>query len=197
LADLQRLIQITMGWSDEYQHRFCIRNHYLGASGPGGLLLFGDPDELKLSQFASRLHERFTYEYNFFDGGLLDIRLEGEQPLDSPRNYPRCVAGARRAPPQDSGGTELFMDRQPCELLQARKAWRVDRTLRRLADLPEDPTLDDGAFRERSRVILRERQTPEFSGQPPVRQKAAGAMGAADRAPAPPTAHPDAQWHAA
>jgi len=38
VADLQRAIQISLGWSDEYQHRFCIRNHYLGASRPGGLL---------------------------------------------------------------------------------------------------------------------------------------------------------------
>ena len=32
LADLQCVIQISLGWSDEYQHRFCIRNHYLGTS---------------------------------------------------------------------------------------------------------------------------------------------------------------------
>src|ERR1700723_2862468 len=52
LADLQRVIQLSLGWSDEYQHRFCIRNHYLGASRPGGLLFFGDPETMMLSQFA-------------------------------------------------------------------------------------------------------------------------------------------------
>jgi hypothetical protein len=71
LADLQRVIQISLGWSDEYQHRFCIRNHYLGASRPGGLLFCGDPEEMPLSRFAFRLNERFTYEYNFFDAWLL------------------------------------------------------------------------------------------------------------------------------
>ena len=70
LADLQRVIQISLGWSDEYQHRFCIRNHYLGASRPGGLLFFGNPEEMILSKFAFRRHERFTYEYNFFDAWL-------------------------------------------------------------------------------------------------------------------------------
>ena len=78
LADLQRVIQISLGWSDEYQHRFCIRNHYLGASRPGGLLFFGDPEAMTLSQFAFRLHERFTYEYNYFDAWLLDIRFESK-----------------------------------------------------------------------------------------------------------------------
>jgi hypothetical protein len=110
LADLQRVIQISLGWSDEYQHRFCIRNHYLGASRPGGLLFFGDPEAMTLSEFAFRLHERFTYEYNFFDAWLLDVRFEGERAFDPKRRYPRCVAGARRAPPEDSGGAEMFMD---------------------------------------------------------------------------------------
>jgi hypothetical protein len=32
LAHLRRVTQIFIGWFDEYQHRFCIRNHYLGAS---------------------------------------------------------------------------------------------------------------------------------------------------------------------
>jgi Plasmid pRiA4b ORF-3-like protein len=67
LADLQRVIQISLGWSDQYQHRFCIRNHYLGTSRPGGLLFFGDPEAMTISQFAFRLNERFTYAYNFFD----------------------------------------------------------------------------------------------------------------------------------
>jgi hypothetical protein len=83
LADLQHVIQLSLEWSDEYQHRFCIRNHYLGASRPGGLLFFGDPVAMALSQFAFRLHERFTYEYNLFDAWLFDIRFEGEEAMVS------------------------------------------------------------------------------------------------------------------
>jgi hypothetical protein len=49
LVDLQRVIQLSLGWSDEYQHRFCIQIHYLGASQPGGLLFFGDPETMMLS----------------------------------------------------------------------------------------------------------------------------------------------------
>ena len=44
---------------------------------------------MTLSQFAFRLHERFTYEYNFFDAWLFDIRFEGEHALDPKRHYPR------------------------------------------------------------------------------------------------------------
>jgi hypothetical protein len=89
LADLQRVIQISLGWSEEYQHRFCIRNHYLSASRAGDLLFCGDPEEMPLSRFAFRLYERFTYEYNFFDAWLLDIRFEGEHALDPKRRHPR------------------------------------------------------------------------------------------------------------
>lgn len=107
LADLQRVIQISLDWSDEYQHRFCIRNHYLGASRPGGLLFCGNPKEIPLSRFAFRLYERFTYEYNFFDAWLLDIRFEGEHPLDPKRRYPCCVAGVRRAPQRTAVGPRV------------------------------------------------------------------------------------------
>jgi len=165
LADLQRVIQISLGWSDEYQHRFCIRHHYLGASRPGGLLFFGDPEEMTLSRFAFRLNERFTYEYNFFDGWLVDIRFEGEHPLDARRRYPRCVAGARRAPLEDSGGAESFMDRRVPEMPGVRKARHVDRQLRDIADLLKDTGLDDASFRTRSRAILSRRLQSEFNRQ--------------------------------
>jgi Plasmid pRiA4b ORF-3-like protein len=162
LADLQRVIQISLGWSDEYQHRFCIRNHYLGAFRPGGLLFFGDPEAMTLSQFAFRLHERFTYEYNFFDAWLLDIRFEGEGAFDPKSRYPHCVAGARRAPVEDGGGAEVFMERQIPEMPGVRKVWHAKRQLRDIAKLLEGPALDDAAFRARSRAILARRLKPDF-----------------------------------
>jgi hypothetical protein len=145
LADLQRVIQICFGWSDEYLHRFCIRNHHLGASPPGGLLFFGDPEEMTLIRFAFRQDERFTYEYNFFDEWIIDIRFEGEHALDTRCRYPRCIAGARRAPPEDSGGTEEFMDRQVPESADARKTRELDRKLREVAQILREPALDGPA----------------------------------------------------
>ena len=162
LADLQRVIQLSLGWSDEYQHRFCIRNHYLGASRPGGPLFFGDPEAMILSQFAFPPNERFTYEYNFFDAWLLDVRFEGERAFDAKRRYPRCVAGARQAPVEDSGGAEIFMERQIPEVPGVRKARHAERQLRDIAKLLEGPALDDVAFRARSRAILGRRLKPDF-----------------------------------
>jgi hypothetical protein len=165
LADLQRVIQISLKWSDEYQHGFCVRNHYLGASRPGGLLFCGDQEEMPLSRFAFRLYERLTYEYNFYDAWLFDIRFEGEHPLDPKRRYPRCIAGARRAPREDIGGAESFIDRHAPEMPGVRKARHVDQQLREIANLLRDTVLDDATFRTRSRAILRRRLKPDFDCQ--------------------------------
>jgi hypothetical protein len=104
---------------------------------------------MPLSQFAFRLHERFTCEYNFFDAWLLDVRFERERAVDPKRRYPRCVAGARRAPPEDGGGAEMFMDCRVPQMPGARKARHVEWQLRDIADLLRDPALDDASFRTR------------------------------------------------
>ena len=111
LADLHFSSQLVMGWTDEFQHRFVIRNHRLGISRPGGLLLFGNPREMRLEQFEFRADERFAYEYNFFDQWELEIRFEGATIAEPRYAYPRCVAGAQRAPAEDCGGPEPFMER--------------------------------------------------------------------------------------
>jgi hypothetical protein len=162
LADLQRVIQISFGWSDEYQRRFCIRHHHLGASRPGGLLFFGNPEELTLRQFAFRKNERFTYEYNFFDGWVIDVRFEGEHDIKTESGFPRCIAGARLAPAEDSGGAEKFMECNVPESAPARRARHQVRQLRELANLLNDPALNDVTVRIRTRAILQTRPKPDF-----------------------------------
>ena len=96
-------------------------------------MFFGDPETMMLSQFAFRLHERFTYEYNFFDAWLLDIRFESEHALDPKRQYPRCVAGARRAPLEDSGGARKPWSR-PEEWQVGKRRSLLDEAVRRVAE---------------------------------------------------------------
>jgi hypothetical protein len=84
------------------------------------------------------------------------------QRIVTDRDTSRCVAGARRAPLEDSGGAEMFMDRQVPGMLAARRIRHVDRKLRDIAKLLEDPVLDDVTFRTRSRAILLRRLKPEF-----------------------------------
>ena len=91
-----------MGWTDEFQHRFTIRNHRLGMR-PGGLLLFGDPYEMRLEQFAFRRGERFAYEYNFHDAWEMEVRFEGAITLDPAQ----ALAILRRQPPASFDRAEV------------------------------------------------------------------------------------------
>jgi hypothetical protein len=92
-------------------------------------------------------------------------RFEGEHALHPNRHYPRCVAGACRAPLEDSGGAEIFMDRQIPDMPAARKSCHAERKLRDMAKLLEEAVLEDVAFRARSRAILGRRRKPVFDRQ--------------------------------
>jgi hypothetical protein len=47
---------------------------------------------------------KFTYEYDFGDGWLHDIRVERVRPASAPHPRAVCMAGARACPPEDCGG---------------------------------------------------------------------------------------------
>ena len=161
LADLHYAIQAVMGWTDEYQHRFVIRNHCLGISRPGGLLLFGNPHDMHLERFEFRRGERFLYEYNFYDEWELDVRFEGAS-IPNPRGrYPFCLAGGHRAPAEDCGGPESFMDRWQRDPKQERAAHDYAAAAK-LAALVRDNGLGPREFRDRARDILRRRLRPQF-----------------------------------
>ena len=161
LADLHFAIQLVMGWTDEFQHQFLIRNHRLGIGRPGGHVLFGNPRELRLQQFGFRSGERFLYEYNFFDEWRLDVRFEGERPWDPQRRYPYCVAGAQRAPKEDCGGPVPFMERWQRASTYERAAYARD-TVIKLSALLEDTRLEARACREQALVMLKRHAPASF-----------------------------------
>lgn len=161
LADLHFAIQLAMGWTDEFQHQFVIRNHRLGIWRPGSFLLFGNPRKFSLQQFEFRPDERFRYEYNFIDEWQLDVRFEGGRPRDSRRHYPFCVAGAQRAPKESCGGPESFMERWQRVPTYERAAYVRD-TVIRLSALIEDTRLDARAFREQALATLKRRAPEAF-----------------------------------
>ena len=68
-----------------------------------------DAHNALIGQLALRRLERFTYEYDFGDLWVHDLRIEATLPLDPRRLYPVCIAGRRAAPPEDCGGPQAFM----------------------------------------------------------------------------------------
>lgn len=104
--DLHVAIQDAMGWSDSHLHMF----HVLDEE-----LTIGIPDEDFSTEIAPgwkvAVREHMTpdrplasYEYDFGDSWIHEIRLEDHVEPQPRTKYPRCVAGANRCPPEDCGG---------------------------------------------------------------------------------------------
>jgi hypothetical protein len=68
----------------------------------------GGARRVRIGDLKLRRMERFTYEYDFGDSWVHDIRIEATLPIDP--GYPVCVAGTCAAPPEDCGGPDTFME---------------------------------------------------------------------------------------
>ncbi len=112
LADFHDTLQIAMGWDDTHLHRFLIRGKAYGITRDGGLGFRDDPKQIRLSDLHLRIKERFLYEYDFHAFWQHQIRLERTLPLDPTQTYPRCIGGARKAPPQWCNGTLAYLEQK-------------------------------------------------------------------------------------
>lgn len=103
-------IQDAMGWQDYHLHAFGIpdpatrRKATIGI--PDGPLdtEFLPSVRLKIADYFSMANRLASYEYDFGDGWLHEIRLEKILPEKEGVGYPICIAGKRACPPEDCGG---------------------------------------------------------------------------------------------
>lgn len=112
--DLHVAIQDAMGWLDYHLHAFQI----VGIDGEIGI-----PDEewdesnpirpswdVQITDLFSEGRPLASYEYDFGDSWIHQIRFEGYHPAEESRHYPCCLNGARRCPPEDCGGVPGYED---------------------------------------------------------------------------------------
>ena len=106
LWDLHIAIQDAMGWTDSHLHEFT----FLESAEKVGLP-FDDDQYRTLTGWTQRVDRYLShatplalYHYDFGDSWLHEVRLEDVARRDGRRTYPRCLAGARRCPPEDCGG---------------------------------------------------------------------------------------------
>ena len=110
--DLHVAIQDAMGWFDSHLHAFRV----VGMAGDIGI---PDPDGIDdhdtLPGWKSRIDEVFaqhrplaSYEYDFGDSWVHEVRFEKVLPAEEGSPYPRCLDGNRRCPPEDSGGPPFY-----------------------------------------------------------------------------------------
>ncbi len=110
--DLHVAIQDAMGWLDSHLHVFRVL---------GSALVFGipfddgddSPDtkpgwEYKVRDFFDPVRCLASYEYDFGDSWIHEVRFEGWKMADKSVTYPRCLACARKCPPEDCGGVHGY-----------------------------------------------------------------------------------------
>ena len=93
LAQFHYVIQIAMGWDDDYLHKFRIYGKEYGIHYPGGALYSNDPNEVRIDAFEFEPGDRFIYTYNYFDNLVHDIRVESIVHLDESHWIPDCISG--------------------------------------------------------------------------------------------------------
>jgi hypothetical protein len=106
LLRLHDVIQLSFGWLNHHRWVFETEAGNYGISDPE--LGFRSAANKKLSAVADWPGDRLRYEYDFGDSWEHDIVVEAVQPADPGGLYPRCTAGRRACPPDDSGGISEY-----------------------------------------------------------------------------------------
>ena len=93
LAQFHSVIQIAMGWDDDFLHKFRIYGKEFGIHYPGGAFYSDDPNDVRIDAFEFEPGDRFIYTYNYFDNLVHDIRVESMVHLDESHWIPVCIGG--------------------------------------------------------------------------------------------------------
>lgn len=106
LAQLHRVLQIAMGWTDSHLHEFTIAGRRYAIADPNWLELGPTLDErrIRLASLPQSALRRFTYLYDFGDHWEHEVRLEKVLAAAPEITAPICTEGANCCPPEDVGG---------------------------------------------------------------------------------------------
>lgn len=107
LHSLHLTFQYTMGWNDSHLYEFEVGGRRFSEPDPDDDH-FEEPAEdacrTRLRALGLRVGSEFKYVYDFGDGWEHRIVIESVSALRTGESVPRCMGGARAAPPDDSGG---------------------------------------------------------------------------------------------
>ena len=94
LADLHYVIQTIYGWDDEHLHQFHIYGKDYGIHYDGGLGYSDNAHKVYLNDFAFDSGDKFSYEYNFFEHWMHDIRVEQIEESVENIEFVYCTKGS-------------------------------------------------------------------------------------------------------
>lgn len=104
LYDLNRIIQVAMGWTNSHLHQFIINGAYYSIPSPDDYKPVIDERKYLLGIIAPVEKTTFIYQYDFGDNWEHEILVEKILPADPVGKYPVCLTGKRACPPEDVGG---------------------------------------------------------------------------------------------
>lgn len=113
LAQLHTILQILMGWEDCHLHEFTIGRRLYSVPDPDDDMYKRkviDEGRVRLEDVVTHVGTQFEYLYDFGDSWRHDLLLEGIQLPEAVAQYPMCIAGERRTPPEDVGGTPGYQE---------------------------------------------------------------------------------------
>lgn len=114
LFELHEVLQLAMGWWDSHLHEFTQDDiHYQPPDPENDLYSDITPvnsKKTRLSKLLSKPGDKMEYLYDFGDGWVHEILLEGVLLEEPGRKYPLCLSGARACPPEDCGSTPGYED---------------------------------------------------------------------------------------
>jgi hypothetical protein len=108
LGILHEVLQRVFDWTESHLHDFQAGRRRFGsprlADGWGEAGDVEDERRVTLAGVVPRKGAKLLYRYDFGDDWQRDIVVEEILPADSAVHSPRCLDGARAAPPEDCGG---------------------------------------------------------------------------------------------
>ncbi|MEV6867463.1 plasmid pRiA4b ORF-3 family protein [Streptosporangium subroseum] len=115
LLDLHNVIQFAMGWDNEHLHMFAKEWMEYGDNASSEY-------DVTLAALLPTIGGRLAYRYDFGDCWDHDIEVEKIHQGAPKTTYPRCTAGGRACPPEDTGGPDGFVEH--LRALRHRKGWK-------------------------------------------------------------------------
>ncbi len=112
LAQLHRMLQIVMGWTDSHMHEFRVGKTSYGTPDPEWSDMNPTLNEKRytLAAVAGDRLKKFDYLYDFGDGWEHEVRIEKRLTGAEMPSHPQCTAGANACPPDDVGGVPGYCD---------------------------------------------------------------------------------------
>ena len=107
LSDLDRVIQLAMGWTNSHLHQFVVEGVRYGLPDDewqDEQPLLSDAEITIDDAIGDRVKD-FLYEYDFGDGWEHQVTVQLLMlPAEERNSWPMCLGGANACPPEDVGG---------------------------------------------------------------------------------------------